>query len=331
MDTSEEFLDSLKDLIREEVKAGSQPETPPDDHPSGRAILALLLAAVNVALLLTITEDAWKDSSFVRFVGKVIPFLFGALFVALLDDIRKQLLTISDRWAATWVMGFVLVALLLLNVFTIVAATVPVRIAEGSTLVVDGTRQITAGQTLHTIELTGFRHHKLIASHPVGTTHPRIVTDVIDVSPWARVRAMWLVALVFGKDSIDASNLFPVIVTIDSAFTDSMWVRVTARMPRSVRLRVQQKDGFVVDSVRGFNRHRLWADPLETVWLTMSLPPDTPAGAFYLPDRVEPIELLPDYRGCHSTEAIPLRVESKENSVSVTPPECTTPVNGGRN
>jgi hypothetical protein len=328
MRPSDEFLESLRDLIREEVKATPSKQKP-RDQPSRRAVIALLVAAVNVALLLTVTEEAWKDSAFVRFVGKVVPFLFGAAFVALLDDIRKQILRLCHRASVFWAMMIVLATLLLVNILATVPARVHVHLAEGSSLTVDGKEQIRENDSRHEIALFGFRSHKLQASHTIGTVRTQPITDVIEIGPWTRIRAMWLPSLILGPDSIDASNLFPLVITIDSTFATPVHIRARATMPRSVRTRVQRKDGFAVDSFHIAGSHRLWSDPLEIVWLTLQLPPDTPTGAFYLPDRKEPVLIFVQYGSCSSGKPIRVSIEPTENEQPINLPHCGVPIGEG--
>jgi len=127
-----QVVEALRSLIRQET---GKP-VPPNEHPSLREGLWLLLLSLNVVLVvLRLPRELLSDPG-VELAGKLLPVLLGSLFVIYLAWFRERMLALTrhSRFNQSQVALFFVLAFISLPLFPITPKVMP----KGTAFSVDG-------------------------------------------------------------------------------------------------------------------------------------------------------------------------------------------------
>jgi hypothetical protein len=238
------LVDALSDFVRVEAKREVKAEA---KAPIGtRPILVLLILAVNTALFLSLVEELFHHPV-ASLVSKIVPFLFGATFIALLDDVRKHLFALCNKKMFTGAVIFSSAVLGYVTWLSSVPVTVPINTSSVARMFVDD-REHPRSWEQKGIEIPLRGVHGHIVSRveilDTATQAEYSLDDSITVGLLDRLRATLPARTLLGDRVLDLTTSYPVVVFFDSPPTGSPKINAIGRFPPGYPKR--------------FKRHRLY-------------------------------------------------------------------------
>jgi hypothetical protein len=229
--SSKELLIALQKVIREE---SGKPAAPPEpSKPNYRTVAVVVLVGINIALTLTLFEQVLKENKIVEVTMKVIPFLFGAAFVALLDDFRHYLLRLSSRRQFEWLMLGVLLLVVSAHIFLVIPGLVHIRAATAAELRLDGEPIGMGPDSIYIAPIVGLKRHELVINETLTDDlgNQTTTADTVFLGLRDRLRVMFPARLLLKRgDSIVPESLYPVAIEWPEARTQALQLRISGTL-----------------------------------------------------------------------------------------------------
>lgn len=218
-----QLVEAVRRLAREAVGAPAAEEKAVDSRLGGRALLALGLLALDLALLAVLFEGA-LDSPVAKFFKVLVPIVFGGALVAITDTMRRGLHSLAKHPATLVTAG---AALLVLGLPVLLPLPVPVRTAAFATLTLDSTDLGPHPEPRRLLMVYGFRPHLLNVDEGGGrdsaaTTVPLGRADLLLGAGMAALGMVRDSAPAFGLDAermvIIRKDTLPGFLELDGEF-----------------------------------------------------------------------------------------------------------------
>lgn len=206
------------------------------------ATITLVLLGVDAALAFTLAEDL-LDRPIVKVLSKTVPFLFGAYFVAALEQVRYRLQVWTASHKFRWLVVGSLLTLAAVHMLNFFPVDLRVVNAASGTVEVDRTPRQIRHEVLLGAPL-GFRRQALVSRDwtPTGLREDSVYIGLSD-----RFRATRLAATLFGPYAIDLGNTYNVVVPLDEVRGAKPELLVSGWFARSF---LRHVEGVVAHTVR---------------------------------------------------------------------------------
>lgn len=290
---------------------------------SWRRFAVVVLVGINVALTLTLFEQILPDRKIFEVTMKVVPFLFGAAFVALLDDLRGRLLRLSGR------SGFALAMLTFLlfvgsgHMFLVIPGLIPVGTAVGAELQFDGKTVARDPDSIYMAEILGFKEHQLIIhekmSGPEGDPIP--TSDTLYFGFRDRLRASFPARILLGPHSVRPESLYPVMLSWPAARSQALRLRISGEFSERILARIEALQQVQVETTTPLVQRGRSQPARKRAVLVAYRAKDEAVPMLSLPPGSFSVRV--DSEGCRPAEDT-LYVGAKANSFNVPAPACTT-------
>jgi hypothetical protein len=318
---SEEFLDALRRLIHEEIAKGLTPEEP--TRIRWPRVAVVVLVGINIALTLTLFEQVLPNGKIFEVAMKVVPFLFGAAFVALLDELRGNLLRLCGRAKFVWTMVAFLLVIGSAHMFLVIPGLIPVGTAVAAELQFDGKIIPRDPDTVYVAEILGYKEHHLIVNEKVPGPggDPIPTSDTLYFGFRDRLRASFPARIFLGRHTVRPESLYPVTLSWPAEYSQPLRLTISGEFSERVLARIEALQQVQVESTTTLPQHGRYDPVRKRAVLVAQVEKDGALPMLSLP--VGSFSVRVEAAGCRAVEAA-LPVVAKANSFELPSLVCSS-------